>query len=72
MTHSHDRGYAPSGSIHIAADGDEEEFRRMRDEICADFAAQEGTRMRGQLTPAEFAVTVLAIVAAFVGILLCR
>lgn len=72
MTPSEHDGYAPSGSIRIVTDSDEEEFRRMRDEICDDFAKAEGTRIPGQLGRIEYALAIVAVIAAFIGILLCR
>ena len=63
---------ALSGSIRIDIDGAEEEFRRQRDEVCLEYAQSEGTRLPGQLTPAEYAIAIITLVAAFIGILLCR
>ncbi|MGJ0203906.1 hypothetical protein [Leucobacter sp. gxy201] len=72
MTLPNSGDYAPSGSINIAFDSEEEAFRVLRDEVCADFARGEGTRIPGQLTKIEYVIAVAAIVAAFIGILICR
>lgn len=72
MTHSDPSDYALSGSIRIGPDAAEEEFRAMRDEVCDEFARSEGTRLPGQLTRPEYAITVVVLVASFVAILLCR
>lgn len=72
MTHSEHRDHAPSGSIHVTVDGEEAEFRRLRQEICDAYARSEGTRLPGQLGKLEYALAVISVVAAFVGILLFR
>lgn len=64
--------YALSGSINISEDSDEAAFRLLREEVCDEYARSEGTRLPGQLTRIEYAVAVIAVIAAFVGVLLSR